>query len=190
LNPLKAYLSKESEYFIRYFIQETSIFWFFVKQLYLHMTTPDLPKTIHQGRNVKRIREILGIKQESLAAELGEDWTQKKISLLETKETIEPELLEQVAKALKVPVEAIKNFNEDAAIFNIQHNYDNASNNSNYSYQCNFNPIDKIVQLYDEKIELYERMLKEKDGIIEKIRKEERNITQIKGRKGKKSGKN
>jgi DNA-binding XRE family transcriptional regulator len=33
---------------------------------------------IHEGRNVKRFREMLGIKQESLAAELGEDWTQKK----------------------------------------------------------------------------------------------------------------
>ena len=30
--------------------------------------------------------------------------------------TIEPDLLEQVAKVLKVPVEAIKNFSEAAAI--------------------------------------------------------------------------
>jgi len=28
-------------------------------------------KTIHEGRNVKRIREILGIKQDALAMELG-----------------------------------------------------------------------------------------------------------------------
>jgi len=28
---------------------------------------------IHQGRNVKRFREMLGLKQESLAMELGED---------------------------------------------------------------------------------------------------------------------
>ena len=39
---------------------------------------------------------MLGIKQEALALELGDDWNQRKISLLEQKETIEPELLEQV----------------------------------------------------------------------------------------------
>lgn len=70
------------------------------------MTTTDTPK-VHEGRNIKRFREMLGIKQDALAAELGEDWTQKKISLLEQKETVEPEILEQVAKALKVSPEAI-----------------------------------------------------------------------------------
>jgi len=30
-----------------------------------------MEKTIHQGRNVKRFREMLGIKQEALAFELG-----------------------------------------------------------------------------------------------------------------------
>ena len=71
---------------------------------------------IHQGRNVKRFREMLGIKQEAFATELGEDWNQKKVSLLEQKETIEEDLLQQVAKVLKVPVEAIKNFDEEKAI--------------------------------------------------------------------------
>ncbi len=80
---------------------------------------------------------MLGIKQEALASELGDDWNQKKISLLEQKETIEPDLLEQVAKALKVPVEAIKNFDEEKAIFNIQNNYYNATHNVNFQ----FNPL-------------------------------------------------
>lgn len=75
-----------------------------------------MEKTIHEGRNIKRIREMLGIKQDALAIELGDDWNQKKISLLEGKETIEPQILDEVAKALKVPVEAIKNFSEDAGL--------------------------------------------------------------------------
>jgi len=120
---------------------------------------------IHQGRNVKRFREMLGLKQESLATELGEDWTQKKVSLLEQKETIEDNLLEQVAKALKVPVEAIKNFDEEKAIFNIQNNYDNATHNVNFQ----FNPIEKIVELYEalvkserEKVEILQKILEAK----------------------------
>lgn len=42
-------------------------------------------RKVHQGRNVKRFREMMGIKQEALAAQLGGDWSQKKISLLESK---------------------------------------------------------------------------------------------------------
>jgi transcriptional regulator with XRE-family HTH domain len=131
----------------------------------------------HQGRNIKRFREMLGIKQEALAFELGEDWNQKKISLLEQKEAIETNILEQVAQILRIPVEAIENFDEEQAIVNIQNNYEGANtgdgtlnNNANY-VDCAFNPIDKIVQLYDEKIVLYERMLKEKDEMMLRLEK-------------------
>jgi len=130
------------------------------------MTTTDMPDNkIHHGRNVKRFREMLGLKQEGLAYELGDDWNQKKISLLESKETIEPDILEQVAKVLKVPVEAIKNFDEQAAIVYFNTFNDNSFTNSNgtfSAYQCTFNPIDKVV-------ELYERMLKEKNELIDKL---------------------
>jgi hypothetical protein len=36
------------------------------------MTPTDMPK-VHEGRNVKGFREMLGIKQEVLAADLGLD---------------------------------------------------------------------------------------------------------------------
>ena len=71
---------------------------------------------IHEGRNIKRFREMLGVKQEALALELGDDWSQKKISLLESKETVEPALLQQISAALKIPVEAFQNFDEEQAV--------------------------------------------------------------------------
>jgi transcriptional regulator with XRE-family HTH domain len=126
-----------------------------------------MEKTIHEGRNIKRIREMLGVKQETLALELGDDWNQKKISLLEGKETIEPQLLDEVARVLKVPVEAIKNFDEQAAITYFNTFQEGSINNGHFSPNfdnCTFNPIDKIV-------ELYERMLKDKDGMIEELKK-------------------
>lgn len=122
-------------------------------------------KKIHQGRNVKRFREMLGLKQEGLAYELGEDWTQRRISLLEGKEEIEPALLDKVAGALKVTAEVIKNFDEQAAINYFNSFYDNSVNNGAvYAFNSSFNPMDKVV-------ELYERMLKEKDEVIEKFRR-------------------
>lgn len=126
-------------------------------------TATDSQKSIHQGRNVKRFREMLGLKQEALALALGDDWSQKRVSLLEGKELIEEDILAQVAAILKVPVEAIKNFDEEKAIYNIQNNYDNAAHNINY----NFNPIEKIVELYDEKVALFERLLQSEREKVE-----------------------
>lgn len=118
------------------------------------MNTAAMPeKKIHEGRNIKRIREILGVKQETLATELG--MSQQNISLLEQKEIIDPVVLEDVAKVLKVPVDAIRNFSEEAAIYNIQHNHEGSSNNANMmNYQCNFNPLDKVIELYERLLQV------------------------------------
>ncbi|MCW3105800.1 MAG: helix-turn-helix domain protein [Segetibacter sp.] len=50
------------------------------------MTSNAMADKIHQGRNVKRFREMLGIKQEGLAYELGDEWTQKRMIAAGTKE--------------------------------------------------------------------------------------------------------
>lgn len=113
---------------------------------------------------------MLGMKRDALAAVLGDDWTQLKISRLEAKEEIEPALLDEVAKALKIPVEAIKNFDEDAAINIISNTFSDGSFlNTGNSPTFNVNPIEKLVQLHEEKIALYERMLKEKDEMMARL---------------------
>ncbi len=128
-------------------------------------------KSIHQGRNVKRFREMLGIKQEALAFELGEDWNQKKISLLEQKEEIEASLLAQIAEVLKLPVEAFQNFDEEQAINIISNTFHHTQGLVNYNPTFQNNPIDKLIQLHEEKIALYERMLKEKDEMMARLEK-------------------
>ncbi|WP_035589949.1 helix-turn-helix domain-containing protein [Elizabethkingia anophelis] len=133
------------------------------------MIHTDMPnKKIHQGRNIKRFREMLGIKQDALAYELGEDWNQKKISLLEQKESVEKDILEQVAKILKVPTEAIENFDEDSAINIIANTFHDSAVANTFTegaqanFHCTFNPLDKMV-------ELYERMLQQQKEMIEKL---------------------
>jgi transcriptional regulator with XRE-family HTH domain len=127
-------------------------------------------KTIHEGRNVKRIREILGIKQDALAMELG--LSQQAVSALEQKEALDKEVIEKIAKVLKVSSDAIKSFNEETAV-----NFFNTFNDSTvnhgafaaYNFNCTFNPLDKVIELYDallkserEKIALLEKMLDKK----------------------------
>lgn len=123
-------------------------------------------KKIHQGRNIKRFREMLGIKQEALAFELGDDWNQKKVSLLEQKETVESDVLAQVAQILKVPAEAIENFDEEQAINIISNtaSFDNCQQPAFFNNQPTFNPLDKMI-------ELYERMLKQQQEMIDKLEK-------------------
>jgi transcriptional regulator with XRE-family HTH domain len=127
---------------------------------------------IHQGRNVKRFREMLGIKQEALAFDIGGDWNQKKVSLLEQKEVIEDSLLQQIAEVLKIPVEAIQNFDEEQAVNIISNTFDNgAFLNMGHTPTFNINPIEEIKKLHEEKMELYERMLKEKDEMMTRLGK-------------------
>jgi len=129
-------------------------------------------KKIHEGRNVKRFREMLGIKQDALAADLGDDWNQQKVSLLEQKETIDPALLQQISSALKIPAEAIQNFDEEQAINNIIANtFNENAYFAGHSATYNVNPLEKLIQLHEEKIALYERMLKEKDEMMERLEK-------------------
>jgi transcriptional regulator with XRE-family HTH domain len=130
-------------------------------------------KKIHEGRNVKRFREMLGIKQDALAADLGDDWNQQKVSLLEQKETIDPALLQQISAALKIPAEAIQNFDEEQAVNIIANTFslDNGSIFNAHNTNPIFNPIETILKLHEEKIVLYERMLKEKDEMMGRLEK-------------------
>ena len=112
--------------------------------------TLERPK-IHHGRNIKRLRDILGVKQEQIAFELN--LTQQAVSKLEQKDVIDDETLVKVAKVLKVPVEAIKNFDDEATISFVANTF-NDSTAVGYNYYCTFNPIDKIVELYERMLEM------------------------------------
>lgn len=132
---------------------------------------------VHEGRNVKRFREMLGIKQDALAYELGDDWNQKKISLLEQKETIDVPLLQQISAVLKIPVEAFQNFDEEHAVNIIANTFHDSAvantftESSQANFHCTFHPIEELRKLHEEKIALYERMLKEKDEMMAELKK-------------------
>jgi hypothetical protein len=114
---------------------------------------------------------MLGIKQDTLAADLGDDWNQQKISLLEQKEVVDPAILQQVSVALKIPVEALQNFDEEQAVNIIANtfNIDKDAYIGNPNATFIFNPLEEIKKLYEEKMELYERMLKENGEMISRL---------------------
>lgn len=128
------------------------------------METTTKLNNLHIGRKIGRIRELRGMKQEAMAMELG--ISQQTVSKIEQSEKIEEELLEQIAKVLGVPSEGIRNFN-DEAVFNIIGNTFTDSSSNNNNYLCTINPLEKIIELYDEKVALLERLLKSEQDKIE-----------------------
>ncbi|MHC0445786.1 helix-turn-helix domain-containing protein [Flavobacterium sp. 3-218] len=132
------------------------------------MSTATKPK--HIGRNISRIRELKGMKQEALAIAIGV--SQQYVSTIEASETVDKERLSEIAKALGVTIEAIENFSEES-VFNFFNNfYDNSSSaqgSGDNNNHCTFNPLDKVVELYErlvqaekDKVEYLEKLLKGK----------------------------
>jgi transcriptional regulator with XRE-family HTH domain len=127
--------------------------------------------TLHIGRKISRIRELRGMKQEALAAELG--ISQQAVSKIEQSAEVEESSLEKIAKALGVNPATIKSFDEDKAINIFSNTY---NDNSSILGTYNFNPLDKLMialednkKLYEEKVALFERLLaseKEKNELL------------------------
>jgi transcriptional regulator with XRE-family HTH domain len=135
------------------------------------MNTATKPK--HIGRNISRIRELREMKQEALAVAIGV--SQQTISNIENSETVDEDKLQLIAKELGVSVEGIKNFSDEAILNIISNTFNDNSMLNAVNIQPTFNPLDKVVTLFEEKEKLYERLLQaEKDKVtyLEKLLKD------------------
>ncbi|GHT53771.1 transcriptional regulator [Bacteroidia bacterium] len=113
------------------------------------MDKDTVSRKIHHGHNVRRLREMLGIKQEVLAESIG--ISQQSFSRLENQKKWADEMLEKISAEMKIPVDAIKNFNEESAINIISNNFQNGSFIGDVTqYTPTFNLVDKVVELYDQ----------------------------------------
>ena len=128
---------------------------------------------VHHGRNIRRTRIEKNMNQEGLSELVH--LSQPAVSKYEKMKVIDDEMLQRFARALNVPFDYLKTLEEDAQTVVFENNTVNNSVQSagganismgivksdtedsiNDSRVNNFNPIDKIT-------ELYERLLKEKD---------------------------
>ena len=129
----------------------------------------------HLGRNISRIREMKGMKQETLAEILG--ISQQKMSVIENTEELDDAKLNEIAKALEVPANAIKEYSDEKMLNVITNNTFNSNDSSTLNainVMPTFNPLDKLVEAYDENKKLYERLLqaeKEKTTYLEQLLK-------------------
>lgn len=121
------------------------------------------------GRKISRIRELRGMKQTTMAIELG--IAQQNVSKLENRDEIGDELLERVAKVLGVRPEGIRNFQEEDLQEIITCMKTKEEKEMLINYTPSFDPMEKIVELYDEKVKLLERLVKSEQEKVEFLRK-------------------
>ncbi|MFA7492966.1 MAG: helix-turn-helix domain-containing protein [Proteiniphilum sp.] len=137
-------------------------------------TTERTFKNTHHGHAIKRIRHTLGIKQEVLADMMGT--TQARISNSEQKKVLEDEMIDKFAKALNVAPEFIKELEEDPVTVIIENNTFEKGSGAAYNViNNNPDPVDRFIELSNEKTALYERIVeleKEKSALLEQLLKE------------------
>ena len=121
---------------------------------------------VHHGRNIRRTRIEKDMNQEGLSELVH--LSQPAVSKYEKMKVIDDEMLQRFARALNVPFDYLKtvvfenntvnNSEQSAGGANISMGIvkSDTEDSINDSRVNNFNPIDKIT-------ELYERLLKEKD---------------------------
>ena len=118
-------------------------------------------KRSNHGANARRWREWRNINQDVLAEQIG-------VSGYEKRDKLEPDILAKIAEALNIPVEAITEMEEGASINIVANTFDNQSSAVNW---CpTFNPIDKIVELYDKLLEAE----KEKVAMLQEVLRDKR----------------
>jgi transcriptional regulator with XRE-family HTH domain len=133
---------------------------------------------IHHGHNIRRLRNERKISQEAIAEKVF--LSQQAVSRYEATRVIDDIILNRFAKALDIPVDMIKTMEEENGInLYIENNTIEKGGILNAMRDVDneniFNPYDKIIELCNEKNELYERMLaleKEKTAILQQLLQE------------------
>lgn len=101
----------------------------------------DNSKTRHIGKNIRAIRLLRGMKQETFARQMG--IAQQNVSKMEKKKKITDQQLEQAAKILNTSVDFLKNF-DDKAVFQ--------TNIINENQVNHFNSTKEILEYFENKL--------------------------------------
>jgi|SRR6185312_11175384 len=116
--------------------------------------------TKHLGNNLRKLRILRGMKQETFAREFG--IAQQNVSKMEKKKHISDEQLEQAAKILKTTTEQIKEFDEKS-IFQ--------TNIINENQVNHFNSTKELIEYFENKLEKKDKELDQLRLELEMYRK-------------------
>ncbi|WP_425883597.1 helix-turn-helix domain-containing protein [Parabacteroides sp. ASD2025] len=135
-------------------------------------------RNVHQGANVRKLRQLVGMKQTTFGDLMG--MNQQAVSRLEQKKVLDEDTLFKVANILHVAPEIIQKLEENPTSIVIENNtFQSGSSNvgvvENQRDNIVNHPVDQLMVLSKEQASLYERMLtieKEKNALLEMLLKE------------------
>lgn len=123
----------------------------------MNTTFEEKKENMHIGHNIKRIREIQGIKQEAFGQLCRNRYSQQRISDFENMIAIDDALLKELSEALGVTPEFVKSFKDENVIYNIQNNSNSTFNDNSVGINAqptfNNDGSDKLVALLEKFIE-------------------------------------
>jgi len=111
--------------------------------------------TIHKGRKIERVRKLRGMTQSDLGEKLG-GISKQAVSKIEQSEDIDDERLKDIAFALGVTFDGLKNFNEEKVLYNTINFYENSgvsatTVSANVENVIN-NPLKEVIELYEKQL--------------------------------------
>lgn len=133
------------------------------------MENETFTKALHIGRKIERVRRLRGMTQADLGDMLGV--TRQAVSKMEQNEKLEDEKIKQVAEALGVTEEGLKNFTEETVLYCTNNFYENC-----HVSASNIGPISTVENLnhfsMEQAIKLFEELIKIEREKFESVKKE------------------
>ncbi|TYR36332.1 helix-turn-helix transcriptional regulator [Sphingobacterium phlebotomi] len=109
--------------------------------------------SLHRGRKIERVRKLRGWTQSELATKLGV--SKQAISKLEQSENIGDEKLGEVARALEVTFEGLRDFSEEKVLYNTNNFYENcgvSASNIVANVENIHNPLKETIEMFERQL--------------------------------------
>lgn len=109
---------------------------------------------LSRGRKIERVRKLRGWTQSDLAEKLGV--SKQAISKLEQAENIGDEKLNDVAMALGVTFEGLRDFTEEKVLYNTNNFYENCgvtASNIVANVETINNPLKETIEMFERQLE-------------------------------------
>ena len=125
--------------------------------------------TKHIGRKIERVRRLRGMTQADLGDILGV--TKQAVSKMEQNDVLDNDKIKQVAKALGVREEGLRNFTEETVLYCKNNFYENR-----HLYASNLGPVSTVKKLnhfsVEQAVKLFEELIKIEREKFESLKKE------------------
>lgn len=111
--------------------------------------------TLHRGRKIERVRRLRGWTQSDLGNRMG--ITKQAVSKLEQAENISDEKLKEVAHALEVTYEGLRDFSEEKVLYNTNNFYENSgvsATNIAANIETVNNPLKETIEMFERQLEI------------------------------------